>query len=175
MHARVGKMFIEELDSAERSFEEFQLEQVNFDLFYIESPDLLVALVDALLADAFTNMIASPYPCLTYDYPTDLSLSLCKKSDVQFEAELLWFDNYSRLQLALQQRSFFKIPKFICNHYPQITFASRNKALMIGAPQLEDLDDACNPVHVNTRDAEESWVSVPSNTGVDVSGWQLII
>ena len=169
-----GKMFIEELDSAERSFEEFQLDQVNFDLFYIESPDLLVTLVNALLADAFTNVYANPYPCLTYDNPTDLSLSLCKKSDLRLEAELLWFDNYARLQSAIHQRAFFTIPRSLRIHYPRITFASKNKALMIGVPQLDDLDDASNPVHVNARDSEDSWVAVPSSTGVDVSGWHLI-
>ena len=166
-------MFIEDLEQSERSFEEFQLEKVNFDLFYIESPDLLVSLVNALLADAYLELTIPQYPCLTYDCVTDLTQTLSCKSKLSVEAELLWFDNYTRIQSAVRDYPYFTIPRCLPIQYPRVTFASKNKALMFGIPQLEDVDDVC--AHFPSKDLDDTWVSVPSTVNCqDVSGWQLI-
>ena len=166
-------MFIEELEQSERSFEEFQLQKVNFDLFYIESPDLLVSLVEALLADAYIETPSPQYPCLTYDCVTDLTQTLSSKSKLSVEAELLWFDNYSRIQSAMRDYAFFSIPRCMPMQYPRVTFASRNKALMFGIPQLEDVDHTTT--HSPAKDLDDSWVSVPSTGHChDVSGWQVV-
>jgi len=159
-------MFIEDLEP-ERSFEEFQIEQVNFDLFYIESPELLANLVNALLADAFTTMYSHPTPCLTYDCVTDMTLALYQKPELKIDPELLWFDDYAKLQAVIHDLPFFSIPRSMVYKYPRVTFASKNKALMIGTPQLDDMSDAHSP-------AEDSWVSVPPSSSIDVSGWRLI-
>ena len=160
------------MEHSERSFEEFHLERVNFDLFYIDSPDLLVTLVNALLADAMNELEYPSIPCLMYDREMDSSLSLTGRLD----SELLWSDNYSCIRAALFDLPYLSIPRSVSPMYPLVRFAKKNKALMLGAPQLEDVDAGCAPVDTSFRScADDSWITVQTPTlANDASGWQII-